>query len=127
MNKVQTVRLQMSKTKDMMMTIGVDEKRHMDIDHDMYFLRIYLNLRKMLDHTNDINVVQLDKMANRYLAFFRNDNKDMTIKSINKILQWCHDNGVNEVAFDEDEINKLNLNEVQDIANNYDVNIFILI
>ena len=127
MSKVQVVRLEMSKTKDMMMTIGIDEKRHMDADHDMYFIRIYMNLRKMLDQTNDINVIQISKMANRYLAFFRNDNRDVVIDSINKLLRWCDDNGVNEVAFDEYELNNLNLDEINEIANNYNVNIFILI
>lgn len=127
MSKVQLLRSQMSKTKDMMMTVGIDEKRHMDENHDMYFLRIYFNLRKILDQTNDINVIQLNKMANRYLAFFRNDNREVTLNSINLILQYCKDHRINEVAFNEYEINKIDLVDLNNIANNFDINIFILI
>lgn len=127
MNKVQLLRSQMSKTKDMMMTVGIDEKRHMDTDHDMYFLRIYFNLRKMLDQTNDVNIMPISKLANRHLAFFRNDNKEVTNDSINKILQFCVDNNIHEVAFNECEVNKLTITEIVEIVNNYNVDVFILI
>jgi len=127
MGKVQLLRSQMSKTKDMMMTVGIDEKRHMDADHDMYFLRIYLNLRKMLDQTNDINVIQISKLANRYLAFFRNDDSLVTINSIDKILQYCEENNINEVAFNEHEINKLSPSDLDKLVNKYNIDVYILI
>lgn len=129
MGKVQLIRSQMSKTKDMMMTIGVNEKQHIDASHDMYFIRVHLNLRQILDSVTPDNIVvkRIQRMANRYIGFFRNDDEFITKNSLIKLLEWCKENNVNEIAFNEYEINKIDIKNIEDLANQFDMNINVVI
>lgn len=129
MGKVQLIRSQMSKTKDMMMTIGVNEKQHIDASHDMYFIRVHLNLRQTLDSVTPDNIVvkRIQRMANRYIGFFRNDDEFITKNSLIKLLEWCKENNVNEIAFNEYEINKIDIKNIEDLANQFDMNINVVI
>ena len=52
-------------------------------------------------------------------------NENMTLNSLHEILMWCQENEVNDVIFSEHELNKITINQVQDLVNNYDVNVYI--
>ena len=127
MGKVELIRVPVSKTKNMMMTVGIDDRKHMDREHDMYFLRVYVSLRRELDKTNvnEINVIQIKRVLNRYVTFFRNDNEEVLLNSIKQILEWCEKHNVNEVVFNEHEINKVSLNQVVELVNKFNVHVFI--
>ena len=127
MGKVELIRVPVSKTKNMMMTVGIDDRKHMDREHDMYFLRVYVSLRRELDKTNvnEINVIQIKRVLNRHVTFFRNDNEEVLLNSIKQILEWCENHNVNEVVFNEHEINKVSLNQVVELVNKFNVHVFL--
>ena len=127
MGKVELIRLPVSKSQAKMMTIGVDNRKFIDTDHELHFIRIFTNIKKEMNKLDDgtINVLQIPRLANRYVTLFRNDNENMTLNSLHEILMWCQENEVLDVVFSEHELNKITINQVQDLVNNYDVNVYI--
>lgn len=124
MADVTLIRTRMSKTKNMMMTIGVDEKQHIDTDHDMYFVRVYFDIRRALDSVTPGNpyIVKLARMANRYLVIFRNDNEEVIRQSVTDILEYCTKYNIPEIAFNEYELKGT---RIVDIVRNYDINVYL--
>ena len=127
MGKVELVRLPISKSQVKMMTIGVDNRKFIDSDHELHFIRIFINLKKEMNKLDDgcINVLQIPRLANRYVTLFRNDNENMTLNSLHEILIWCQENNISDVIFNEHELNGVTINQVQDLVNDYNVNVYI--
>lgn len=126
MRNIVFLRSKMSKTKEMAMTIGIDSTKNIDRDHDMYFIRSMIDLRRTIEEVkeNKPYICKLNNMGGRYLFFFRNDNADITRKSIMKILELCKSLNIREIAFSEYEIRDL-IPELEDLNKDFNINIYI--
>lgn len=122
------LRSKMSKTKDMAMTIGIDSTQNLDRDHDMYFVRSMIDLKRTLEEVkeNKPYFCKLENMGGRYLFFFRNDDDEITKKSLLKIFELCRTFNIKEIVFSEYEIRNI-IPELNDIISEYDIQVYITI
>lgn len=128
MARITYLRSKMSKTKDMAMTIGIDSTQNLDRDHDMYFVRSMIDLKRTLEEVNENKpyFCKLENMGGRYLFFFRNDDDEITKKSLSKIFDLCKSFNIKEIVFSEYEIRNI-IPELNDIISEYDIQVYITI
>lgn len=127
MKNLTIIQERMSKTKNMILTIGIDERQSIDQNHDLYFIRAFVNLRKLLNVNLDhqIKIEQIKRMGNKQICVFRNDNEQILKQSIELLFIWCKNNNEPEIIFNEHEITHITLNELNELALQYNMHVYI--
>ena len=108
------------------MTIGVNDTCSIDSNHELFNYGIYIPLNKILYNLENVNMytVYIEQLK-KTLCIYRNDDKEHLVNSLTSIMDFCKENNLNYVAFNDHELKMFNFDEIFDKYDNIKVDIVI--